>query len=578
MEPRLAEASRRLLPAAWLKPLLPLDPLVRLYEDVRQKRRPLFESVLEEMGITIECEQADLERIPKSGAVVVVANHPYGLLEGPVLGHLLMKRRADVRFLANSLLSAVPELEPYVIPVDPFGGSSATRANLAPLRRALEWLKGGGLLVVFPAGEVSALRMGRWRVEDGSWNPAAARLIAATGASAAPIFVHGTNGAAFQVAGLLHPKLRTALLPRQLLNKRGARIRVSIGHPIGAGRLKGLRPEEATAYLRQRTVALAWRRSAPAWRQKASPVEVAAARRPELARGEIEALGPDAVLARSGEFEVYLAEAHQIPNGLHEIGRLRELTFRAAGEGTGKPIDLDRYDSYYQHLFLWNREKGEIAGAYRLAATDEVLRRMGMTGLYTASLFRLHAELFRRLGPALELGRSFVRAEYQRSYQPLLLLWKGIGAYVARRPQYRYLFGPVSISGDYAPAARQLMVAFLQRQCQEPKLKRFVRPRRGLLVWQGAGVRQVAALLQTPEDLSELVADLDVAGRPLPVLVRQYLNVGGRFLAFSVDPAFSGVVDGLVLVDLMRTNEKLLQRYLGPGGAARFLAWHRAAG
>lgn len=144
MEPRLAEASRRLLPAAWLKPLLPLDPLVRLYEDVRQKRRPLFESVLEELGIAIECEQADLERIPKNGAVVVVANHPYGLLEGPVLGHLLMKRRADVRFLANSLLSAVPELEPYLIPVDPFGGSSATRANLAPLRRALEWLKGGG--------------------------------------------------------------------------------------------------------------------------------------------------------------------------------------------------------------------------------------------------------------------------------------------------------------------------------------------------------------------------------------------------------------------------------------------------
>jgi len=578
MQPHLVETSRRLLPFPWLEPLLQLEPLGRLYEGARRRQGPLFESVLEELGVTIECGGADLERIPKSGAAVVVANHPYGLLEGPVLGHLLTQRRADVRFLANSLLAAVPELEPYVIPVDPFGGRVAARANRAPLRRALEWLKEGGLLVVFPAGEVSALRMGRWRVEDRAWHPAAARLIAATGATAVPLFVHGTNGAAFQTAGLLHPTLRTALLPRELLNKRGARVRVSIGQAVPAARMEEMTPEEATGYLRRRTEALAFRARGRAEERSGARAEVASALGPERLRAEIRALPEETVLLRSGEFSVYLAEARQIPHALHEIGRLREVTFRAAGEGTGQAIDLDRYDAHYQHLFLWNREKEEIAGAYRVAATDEVLRREGVAGLYTASLFKLQPELFRRLGPALELGRSFVRGEYQRSYLPLLLLWKGIGAYVARRPQYRHLFGPVSIAGDYAPVARQLMVSFLQERCQEPRLRRFVRPRRGLPVWQGAGVRQLAAVLKTPEDLSELVADLDAAGRPLPVLVRHYLNVGGRFLAFSVDPAFSGVVDGLVVVDLLETSEKLLQRYLGAGGAAALRARHRVAG
>jgi putative hemolysin len=250
---------------------------------------------------------------------------------------------------------------------------------------------------------------------------------------------------------------------------------------------------------------------------------------------------------------------------LREIGRLRELTFRAVGEGTGKSLDLDRFDGEYLHLFVWNASRNEVVGAYRLAGTDVV------RNLYTATLFKYDQRFLDETGPALELGRSFVRGEYQKGFAPLLALWKGIGVWVARNPRYKILFGPVSISNQYQAVSRELMVAFLERRTS-------VRDWAGL-VSNGNSLPRRSGRLTLPqsgfdvEDLSDVISDLEPSRNGIPVLLRQYLKLGGKLLGFNVDPEFSNALDGLILVDLCKTEPRLLERYLGKRAAAEFLSY-----
>ena len=302
-------------------------------------------------------------------------------------------------------------------------------------------------------------------------------------------------------------------------------------------------------------------------RPRRAPEPIAPAEDAALMAAEVEGLPPDRLLGRNGDLQVRYAHAAEIPHLLREIGRLREITFRAAGEGTGRARDIDLFDSYYLHLFVWNGATNELVGAYRLGLADDIVTSFGRRGLYTWSLFRYRRQLLARLGPAIELGRSFVRAEYQRSYSPLLLLWKGIGHFVAAHPRYRVLFGPVSISGDYETTSQQILVEFLRRNNALPELARFVRPRRPF----GA-----SGNITPPADLdavSELVSSIEKDGKGIPVLLRQYLKLGGRILGFNVDPQFNNALDGLIMVDLDETDPHVLAKYMGRAEAARFIAY-----
>ncbi len=281
---------------------------------------------------------------------------------------------------------------------------------------------------------------------------------------------------------------------------------------------------------------------------------------------------------RADEYAVCVATAQQIPHTLLEIGRLREITFRRAGEGTGHPRDLDSFDPRYEHLFVWNEEKREVVGAYRIARIDQVLARHGIRGLYTSTLFRLDPGFYEAINPALELGRSFVRPEYQKSYLPLLLLWKGLGQYVARNPQYRIWCGPASISDTYSSASRTLMVSFLKARYRNEDLAGYVQPRRQYRVRNltGNDPDNFSALLENLEELSEVVADLEPDHKGLPILLQHYLNLGGRVLDFNVDKKFCNAIDGLVLVDLTKAKRKQLERYMGKADAEQFLRQHEA--
>ena len=297
-------------------------------------------------------------------------------------------------------------------------------------------------------------------------------------------------------------------------------------------------------------------------RQHNSHAVITAVDRNVLA-SEVAALAHDQRLFQAGDLEVYVTPAHAIPAVMEEIGRLRELTFRAVGEGTGKSTDVDGFDACYLHLFVWNAAKHEVVGAYRLAGTD-VTR-----DLYTATLFKYTGGFLDKLGPALELGRSFVRPEYQRGFAPLLALWKGIGAYVARNPRYKTLFGPVSISNQYQSVSRELMVTFLERNTSLLDWADLISSRNPFKRRSRASLPRAEGF--DLEDLSDCVADLEPTRTGVPVLLRQYLKLGGKLLGFNLDPEFSNALDGLIVVDLSKTEPKLLERYLGKAEAAEFL-------
>ena len=560
---------------------LGLRQLERVHTAARACPGPEFiDRVLQELDVRVDVERADLERIPSEGPLVVVANHPFGGIEGLVLCKLLLARRPDVRIMANYFLGRIPELRELFLLVDPFGGPRSIRANLDAMRKAVRWLGGGGVLGAFPAGEVSHLSLRRRIVEDPRWLETTGMLVRRERCTVLPVYFPGRNGWKFQAAGLIHPRLRTVLLGRELLRRRGSSIEVRVGSPIP---WRQLAPHSAacelTAYLRSRTYILGERPpvAAGAVQPRRTPRRVRPLGPPPPSApiiDEVERLPPDSLLVEAGKEAVYIASAPEIPNLLREIGRQRERTFREVGEGTGREIDLDEFDRSYRHLFVWSRENRELIGAYRIGLTDELLGERGTDGLYTSSLFAYKPQLFSSMGPALEMGRSFIRPEYQKSYAALLLLWKGIGRLVLRHPGHATLFGPVSISADYRSASQRLIVAFLEQNKYAHDWSRWVRPRTPSRPVRSRGFRLSPDQLCDLNDVSSFIAEIEADHKGVPILLRQYLKLGGRLLGFNVDPEFSNVLDVLIMVDLRRTAPAILARYMGREGAARFQARH----
>ncbi|KJR41934.1 hemolysin [Candidatus Magnetoovum chiemensis] len=582
-----------------IEKILALHQLDELYKKAINSpdSRPFTEKALDVMNIQYEISKQDLLHIPRSGPVIVVANHPYGMIEGIILASIMMSVREDFKILANHILYRIPEMRKYLIFADPFGTSQSVRLNYKTIKESLQLLNGGGMLAVFPAGEVSHIDLQKRKITDPQWNDTIARLIRKTGASVVPVYFKGVNNVFFQLFGMLHPRLRTLMLPRQLLNKSDKKLNVCVGKQIPSDKLtKFTLDKDMIDYLRLKTYILENRfkddkeknnlikklyrhklRNNDNLRNNVEPIIESVNN--EVMSIEIKGLPEHQCLLTSKDYMVMYAKASQIPNVLREIGRLREITFRETGEGTGKAVDLDRYDEYYYHLFIWNKEKKEIVGAYRLGPTDEILTERGKAGLYTSSLFRYKIKLLNQINPALEMGRSFVRPEYQKVYSSLLLLWKGIGHFVVRNPQYKILFGPVSINNEYRSISQQLLVNFLKMNRYRQDLAKFVKPYipyRAKKI-RGLKPKEKKLVLNDIDEVSNLISDIEEDYKGVPVLLRQYLKLGGQLLGFNVDPSFSNVLDGLILVDLLKSDYKVLERYLTEEGLKSFLVYHNRA-
>lgn len=513
------------------------------------------ERVLDLLGTRYHISPRERENIPVDGGLLVVANHPLGMQDALAMLQLIGSVRSDVRILGNDWLAVVPPLKKLLLPVDVFGKGSASR--LRGIYRALEE---GQALIVFPAGEVSRVRANG--VRDGRWSDGFARLAMRRKVPVLPVHVAARNSAMFYGLSMLAKPLSTAMLPREAVTVGSRRIGFSIGALIGADELaqrSGGSPERAAKLMRRHVYRVGRHRGLIFGGQvplaHPEPVDQVAA---ELMQSE--------KLADLGDGkQAWLFKGALDSPVMREIGRLRELTFRKVGEGTGTRRDLDAYDPHYEHLVLWDTKALRIVGSYRFGHGGRLLAERGMAGLYTASLFRYSPALESRLAQGLELGRSFVAPAYWRS-RALDQLWQGIGLYLQRHPDLRYMFGPVSMSVSMPREAREWIVAAHQHYFGTPGLAEARRP---FVISSDVsdGVRQALQGLDASAGLGKLKHHLDALGVSLPVLYRQYVDLvdadGVQFLDFGEDPDFSGCVDGLVMLDLARLKPAKRARYLG---------------
>lgn len=520
--------------------------------------RAFAQEVLNSLELKVALKEGSLEFIPEKGGCVVVANHPFGALDGLILIAELAERRPDLKIMANFLLGRIQPLEEFFIGVNPFDDQLSAKSSRGGMRDCLRHVQAGGCLVIFPAGEVASKPSLLRPISDTKWKSPALKLIQRLQVPVVPLHIQGGNSYLFHLLGLIHPGLRTLQLPKELLRKRGASIQVVIGKKITKRETDSFEDERAFGdYLRARVFALKEggrvKRNlfAAMPRRQRYPQEVIASPDIALLQAEIDAI-EDYKLFEQDVFSVYAVKAAAIPMLLQELGRLRELTFRAVGEGTNREVDLDRFDYHYYHLLLWDHHDRCLVGAYRIGIGSEILGMHGKRGFYTSTLFSFQRDFRPYLAQSMELGRSFVRAEYQRKRLPLFLLWQGIRQLVAHFEEVKYIIGPVSISNSYSPVAQQMMVEFLQHHFGKSELRKHVKPRNKIRFkrWKDDLMPLREKTQEELRTFEHVIAQLDARGAALPVLIKKYLDQNARLLAFNRDPDFNDSIDVFMMLDV----------------------------
>lgn len=557
-----------------------LTPLAALYDDWLEApratgvpvARQFLDFTLDRMNASLHWSpDAPLREVPDAGPLLVVANHPLGCLEGMLLTRELLRHRPDTKVLANELLLRFPEFAEVFIGVDVLSRRARQR-NSRGIRAACRHLQNGGSLLVFPAGTVSTINLLRRRIEDRPWSHLVGQLQKRYRTACLTVHVDARNRIGFYLAGLVSRRLRTALLPRELANKRDYVMTASAGEVLRAREAELIGDAtDITRYLRLGSELLG-ARSRPAASRSEARVEhpVAADVDLPLITQQLVSLRPYCLL-QDGPFAVYCAPYAGLGPMLQQIAIERERTFRAAGEGTGRELDSDGFDPHYWHLWAWDHDAGRLVGGYRIGRVDAVVREHGLEGLYSRSLYRFDPRFLAGLDSAVEVGRSFVTLAYQRHPRALDLLWRGIGSFIARNPGYHTLFGCVSISGQYSRLARAFLAdALLQNFGVTPELRAQVRPQNPLRIAGRNWKPEMLAQLGNVAIINKLLGHLDT-GKRIPILLRHYLALNGRFASFTVNDGFNDSLDGLIFVDLRQAPRKYLKRYLGADGANQFL-------
>ncbi len=527
-----------------------------------------IDKILQVIGITIEFDEAELKNIPTKGAFIVIANHPYGGIEGLILLRIMCMIREDSKLMANFLLKKIPNLSEYFIAVNPFETIEHS-SSISGIKQTLELLRSGTPIGIFPAGEVSTFKADTQQITDRLWHPVVGKLIAKANVPVVPVYFHGNNGLLFNLLSYIHPALRTAKLPSELFNKRGHKIKLRIGKPILPSDLDYQHDSaKLLDFLRAKTYALG--AGLENQRNIFNPRNIFRVKKkaeaiiPELDNQillkEVNSLGEYKIWSEKN-YEIYISPSTALPNIIKEIGRLREITFREVGEGTNKSTDLDEYDIYYNHLFIWDKESNMIVGAYRIGKGDEIFYSLGKRGFYLNELFKIREEFYPILRQSLELGRSWIRKEYQQKPLPLFLLWKGILKYLIDNPRYRYLIGPVSISNNFSRLSKSLIVDFIIKNHFDHELARYVKPRKNFkLDFSKIDKDLLLPSNENLKDLDSLISEIERSQLKVPVLLRQYLALNAKLICFNIDPKFSDCLDGFLVVDLQKIPEEMLEK------------------
>lgn len=513
------------------------------------------EQVLDELNFDRRYKPKQIEHIPNEGKLVIVANHPIGSLDALALIKVLSTVRQDLKVVANRMLMSVSAMHSLLLPVDNLSGMSKKQE----LSNIQNHLKGGGALLIFPAGEVS--RLGPTGIKDCKWNSGFLRMAKKANCPILPIFIKAKNSPLFYGTSMIYKPLASLLLVTEMFKQRKKSLEFEIGAsiPPESYLIENLKDKEIVNLIRKQLYRLTTKKTLPLKTQ--TPIAV-----PECRKDLKKAIEQCQLLGKTHDgMHIHLYQYVGSSPIFRELGRLREIAFRAVGEGSGKRRDIDKYDMDYQHLVLWDPMQLELVGAYRLACAQQIIQKHGREGLYTDSLFSYTDAMTPYLHQGIELGRSFVQPKYW-GRKSLDYLWYGIGAFIKNYPQYRYLFGAVSVSNALPEQAKAMLVYYYQHYYKssielatpnnELKLTEQQLTQCNIL-FNGNDVR---------EDFVELKHVLANMGAQVPTLFKQYTelcNPGGvQFLSFSIDPDFNNCIDGLVLVDLKSVKENKAKRYL----------------
>jgi putative hemolysin len=547
--------------------LLKIQDLNGLYEKLLGLQDVDFvDAVLDEIGVKIEIPAGELDNIPKTGGFMVIANHPYGGIDGLILISLIRKIRPDFRVMANYLLQYIDPIKQCFVSVNPFENSDNKQMNISGVKTVLEELQKGHGIGVFPAGEVSAFNTDEGRVTDKQWEPIIGKIAKKAKVPVVPLYFSGRNGTLFNLLGLIHPVLRTVKLPSEIFNKGNEPIQLRIGKPI--------KPEDLALFgdadkilkhLRTKTYAL----SSPLEEKsflhkvlkfKTIPKEIVAPTPKDALLRDVEALrAANKCVEKHNQYEIFIAGSDSIPNILGEIGRLREITFRQAGEGTNRSIDLDEYDLHYLHLFMWDNEAQQIVGAYRIGRGKDLYQRFGKKGFYLSELFKIDDGFVPILEKALEMGRSFIMEEYQRKPVSLLLLWKAVLIYLRNNPDYQYLIGPVSISNNFSSLSKELLTTFIKAHYWNDEMAQFITPRKKFKAKIKADESELLRHIKDLKGLDSLIAEIEFTHNKVPVLLKKYLSQNARIIGFNIDPKFNDALDGFIVMNFGTVPEETIK-------------------
>ncbi|WP_274474772.1 lysophospholipid acyltransferase family protein [Mangrovimonas aestuarii] len=530
-----------------------------------------LDGILDEFQIKFEIPEEDLKRLPKEGPYITVSNHPLGGIDGILLLKLMLEQREDFKIIANFLLHRIEPLKPYIMPVNPFEDRKDIKSSVGGFKSAIQHLREGHPLGIFPAGEVSTYRDGKLMV-DKPWEPAAIKLIQKAEVPVVPIYFHAKNSRMFYQLSKISDTFRTAKLPSELLTQKRRVIKVRIGRPIPvADQRDHQNLDDFSEYLRRKTYMLSnsfdssgklLSNLSSTLKVSKPPKRIVTPIEPEVMNTEVESLrANDARLLISKNYEVFLAKPDSIPNILREIGRLREITFRAVGEGTNEAIDLDKFDTYYHHMFLWDNEQKCIAGAYRMGLGAQIYKQFGIDGFYLQDLFRFEPELYSMMSQSIEMGRAFIVKDYQQKPMPLFLLWKGIVHTTLRYPEHKYLIGGVSISNQFSNFSKSLMIEFMKSHYYDPYVAQYVRPKKEFKVKLKDADKDFV-FDETEADLikfDKIIDEVEPGNLRLPVLLKKYIKQNAKLVAFNVDPLFNNAVDGLMYIKIADLPESTVR-------------------
>jgi putative hemolysin len=545
---------------------LKLKELNEIYNKHKDKESIQFvEEVLSDLGIKFEISEEDLKRIPLKGGFIILSNHPFGALDGLIICKSISEKRPDFKLMANFLLERVEPLKEMIFPVNPFETMKDKKSSVNGIRKAMTYVKEGHPLGIFPAGEVAAFKLSKLNIREKDWDQII-KFILKCNVPVIPTYISGTNSPLFHALGLIHPLLRTAKLPSEIFNKKNRKVKMRIGHPIHVDDLKKLGSDHAiSTYLQLKSQFLKKTSSIDSFykkpilgiRKKAQNIIEPISK--ELLKIEIEKTNSNNLLCEINNYQLFSIDAKSCPNLMLELGRKREITFRAVNEGTNKELDLDPFDYYYEHLIIWDKQKEELVGAYRLGRGDKIFEKYGFRGFYTHTLFKFKKQIELSLFESIELGRSFVSNEYQRKATPLFLLWKGIFIFMENNPQYKYLLGPVSISNSFSKTSKNLIINFTENYLKNSYISEYITPRKKFKPLK-LKQKKINKLIQGTngdiEKLDKLIQEID-EGKNLPVLMKKYIGLNAQITCFNVDKKFNNCIDGFLFLDYQQIPEQI---------------------